>query len=149
MPKDWKEISDDELLNFNGPQTAEIARYQRIMEQKTFTALMEVRAGLFDVKRSMHVVTDKLVDRFVEFEKTQKDAAASQRVLQGVAIALTIVIALSTVVYTWITWQTVQAQREANQIQREALASKAPPVAIMPSNPTVERDAPKAARPSP
>jgi hypothetical protein len=72
MPKDWKEISDDELLNFNGPQTAEIARYQRIMEQKTFTALMDVRAGLFDVKRSMHVVTDKLVERFVEFEKTQK-----------------------------------------------------------------------------
>lgn len=127
MPKDWKEISDDELLNFDGPQTAEIARYDRIMSKKTVDALMQVWAGLFDVKKSLHTVADKLEGRLLAAEKVQKEAAESQAKLQRVAIALTVVIAISTVVYTWVTWQSVQAQREANQIQREALETQAQP----------------------
>lgn len=149
MPKDWKDISDDEVLNFDGSQTAIIARYERIMDQKTINALMEVRMGLFDVKKSMHVVTDKLEARLIEAEKIQREAATSQSKLQRVTIALTVVIALSTVVYTWITWQSVQAQREANQIQREARATETRTTVQAPSNTSVERDAPKAARPSP
>jgi predicted phosphoadenosine phosphosulfate sulfurtransferase len=117
MPKDWTDITDDEVLNFDGSLTAIIARYERIMDQKTINALMEVRMGLHDVKKSMHVVTDKLEARLIEAEKIQKEAATSQHKLQWVTIALTVVIALSTVAYTWITWQSVQAQREANQIQ--------------------------------
>lgn len=127
MPKDWKDISDDELLNFNGPQTAEIARYERIMAKKTETALMEVRAGLFDVKKAMHIVTEKLEARLLETEKIQKAAATSQTKLQWVTIVLTIVIALATLTYTWITWESVQAQREANQIQRDSRISAAQP----------------------
>ena len=147
MAKDWKEISDDELLNFDGPQTAEIARYERIMNKRIVDALMEVRMGLFDVKKSMHIVTEKLEARLLEAEKIQNAAATSQGKLQRVTIALTVVIALSTVVYTWITWQSVQAQREANQIQREVRDTQAKGG---PSNPTVERDARKSgARPSP
>ena len=89
MSKDWKDVTDDELLNFGGSQSAEvIARYQRIMDKKTIDAM--------------------------------NNAAASQRKLQWVTVALTVVIAISTVAYTCITWQSVQAQREANQIQREA-----------------------------
>ena len=149
MPKDWKEITDDEVLNFEGSQTAIIARYERIMDQKTINALMEVRMGLFDVKKSMHVVTDKLESRLIEAEKIQKEAATSQNKLQRVTIALTVVIALSTVVYTWITWQSVQAQREANQIQRNARVAEIKSTVQAPSNSAVERDAPKAARPSP
>lgn len=149
MPKDWKDITDDEVLNFDGSQTAIIARYERIMDQKTINALMEVRMGLFDVKKSMHVVTDKLEARLIEAEKIQKEAAASQNKIQRVTIALTVVIALSTVVYTWITWQSVQVQREANQIQREARAVETKATAQKPSNTAVERDAQKAARPSP
>jgi uncharacterized protein HemX len=142
MPRDWKDISDDEVLNFEGPQTAIIARYERIMDQKTINALMEVRAGLFDVKKSMHVVTDKLEKRLIEAEKIQKEAAISQNKLQRVTIALTVVIALSTVVYTWITWQSVQAQHEANQIQRETLAAEKQSSAQMPSN-TAYMDSPQ------
>lgn len=149
MPKDWKDLTDDEILNFAGSQTADIARYQRIMEKKTIDALLEVRAGLFDVKKSMHIVTEKIEARLLEFEKLQRESAASQRRLQRVTIALTVVIALSTVVYTWITWQSVQAQREANRIQREALLVKKHASVKSPSNSTVERDAPKAARLSP
>ncbi len=122
MSKSWEELTDEELLNTSGSQSAEaIARYQRIMNKKTINALMEVRMGLFDVKKSMHVVTDKLVERLLEAEKIQKEAAKSQGALQKVTIALTIVIAISTVAYTYITWQSVKAQREANAIQREVL----------------------------
>jgi len=122
VSKSWEELTDEELLNTSGSQSAEaIARYQRIMNKKTINALMEVRMGLFDVKKSMHVVTDKLVERLLEAEKIQKEAAKSQGALQKVTIALTIVIAISTVAYTYITWQSVKAQREANAIQREVL----------------------------
>ena len=119
------------------------------MDKKTIDALMEVRMGLFDVKKSMHIVTEKLEARLIEAEKIQKEAATSQHKLQRVTIALTVVIALSTVFYTWITWQSVQAQQEANQIQREARAAEAKTKVQAPSNTAVERDAPKAARPSP
>lgn len=51
MPKDWKDVSDDELLNFDGPQTGQIAQYERIMRQRTVSALGQVWAGLFDVKK--------------------------------------------------------------------------------------------------
>ena len=122
MPTDWKDLTDDELLNFDGPQTGQIAQYERIMRQRTVNALGQVWAGLFDVKRSLHIVGEKFEARMVEAEKIERKSSASQRRLQQVAIALTIVIAGSTVVYTWITWQTVEAQREANAIQREALA---------------------------
>jgi hypothetical protein len=136
VAKDWKDITDDEILNFDGPQTAEIARYDRIMRKRTVDALMQVWAGLFDVKKSLHIVSDKLEARLLEAEKIQREAAESQTKLQRVTIALTIVIAIATVVYTWITWQSVQAQREANQIQREAQAKSAPTAS--PSNPPLQ-----------
>ncbi len=124
MAKDWKELSDDEILNFDGPQTAEIARYERIMQKRNSDALMEVRAGLFDVKKAMHIVTDKIDARLASAEAAQRVAAESQTKLQRAALGLTIVIAVSTVAYTWITWQSVQAQREANQIQKSARDSE-------------------------
>jgi len=40
MPKDWKDISDDEVLNFSGPQTAETARYERIMQKRSIDAIV-------------------------------------------------------------------------------------------------------------
>lgn len=124
MAKNWTEISDDDLLNFDGPQTATIAQYERIMQKRTIDALMDVRGGLFDVKKTMHHVSDKIDARLETLEKSQRDAADSQAKLQVAALALTVVIAASTMLYTWITWQSVQAQREANQIQRDAQAKK-------------------------
>jgi uncharacterized membrane protein (DUF106 family) len=123
-----------------------MARYERIMDKKTIDALMDVRSGLFDLKRSMHVVSDKLEARMLEAEKFQKKASSTQSRMQTVTIALMVVISFATVTYTWITWQSVQAQREANAIQHKALKTK-PPVQP-PSNTAVESDAPKATRQS-
>ena len=126
MPTNWTDLTDDDLLNFNGPQTAEIARYERIMQHRTNVALEQVWAGLFDVKKSLHLVGEKFEARMLEAEEIQRASSVSQGRAQVVTIVLTIVIALSTVVYTWITWQSVATQREANAIQREALTRTAP-----------------------
>jgi preprotein translocase subunit SecG len=135
MPKDWKAITDDELLNYDGAITAEIARYDRIMTMKMHNALGDVWGGLFDLKKTLHAATEKMEARLVEADKTQQKAAASQTKLQRVTIWLTVVIAVSTVAYTWITWQSVQAQREANQIQREQRTAESTNKPIQPGAP--------------
>src|SRR5260221_14765614 len=115
MPKDWEEITDDELLNYEGAITAVIARYDRVMAMKMHNALGGVWGGLFDLKKTSHGATESIEARLAEAENTQRAAAPSQATFQGVTIWLTVVIAAATVVYTCITWQSVQAQREANQ----------------------------------
>jgi hypothetical protein len=135
MPKDWKDITDDEVLNFDGPQTAEIARYDRIMRKRTVDALIQVWAGLFDVKKTLHHVGEKFEARMLEAEKIQRAVGDSQDRQQRVTIGLTVVIAISTAALTWITWQSVEAQREANAIQRKALANAVASSAASPSSP--------------
>ena len=122
--KNWNEISDDELLNDAGAgdKFGQLMRYDRIMLNKTVVALDNLWGGLFDLKKALHAVTDKIDARLASAEQTQKEAAASANKLQGIVVALTIVIAVCTIAYTWITWESVQAQREANQIQRESMA---------------------------
>ena len=38
MFKNWREISDDEMLNFDGTQPGELARYERIMQKRATDA---------------------------------------------------------------------------------------------------------------
>jgi hypothetical protein len=40
MPRHWRDFTDDELLNFDGPQTAEIARYDRILQKHATEACL-------------------------------------------------------------------------------------------------------------
>jgi len=35
MSRDWRNVSTDEILNFVGSQTNTIARYERIMQQRS------------------------------------------------------------------------------------------------------------------
>lgn len=127
MPsKDWTEVSDDEILNSDNTQPFLIERYNRILQQRTIIALMNVRGGLDDVKKATHILAGKLDDRLAEVDKNLKATATSQSRLQGATLFLTLVIAAATITYTWITWESVQAQREANQIQREMQANKKP-----------------------
>lgn len=151
MPKDWKDISDDEILNFAGPQTAEIARYERIMQKRSIDAVVGLRdkvTGLMETvyraSQGFQEKSDKLLDLYERISKAQGRQ-------QLVLVILTVVVAASTVAYTWITWQSVAAMREANEIQRQLLELQKPSAAkqIAP-NTTVEGDARKSgARPSP
>jgi len=121
MPRDWKEISDDEILNYQDATTGVVNRYQRIMEMKTIEALggvkdklMGVMETVYRASQSLAGQTDKLIDRYDKISKAQ----GRQQVL---LILLSAVIAGSTVAYTWITWQSVTAIREANQVQKQLL----------------------------
>jgi hypothetical protein len=121
MPKDWKEISTEEILNFDGSQTAIMARYERIMQQRSIDAVISLRdkvTGLMETiyraSQGIQEKTDKLLelyDRISRFQGRQ----------QVVLIALSVVVALSTATYTWITWESVAAMREGNEIQRQLL----------------------------
>jgi len=151
MPKDWKEISNDEILNFDGSQTAIMARYERIMQQRSTDAVIGLRdriTGLMETiyraSQGIQEKTDKLLELYNRISRSQ----ARQQV---VIIVLSVVVAFSTAAYTWITWQSVAAMREANEIQRQLLQLQTRSTAVQTApNPTVERDARKSgARPSP
>jgi hypothetical protein len=127
-----KEIDTDEILNFEGPQTNIIARYERIMRHREIEVMGDVSAKLFDLKRTIHQSSENLNDKITEFNETIQHASEnlndkitefdkSQGKLQWITIALTVAIALSAIFYTCITWQSVEAQREANVIQRSIL----------------------------
>ena len=57
-------------------------------------------------------------------------AVAQSRTSQVWLTVLTFVIAVATVTYTWVTWESVQAQREANTIQEQLINQ--PPKANLP-----------------
>lgn len=71
--------------------------------------------------------TDELFSFYKQF-------AQSQHRQQVVVVILSAVIAVATALYTWITWESVVANREANELQRQLLelqkASPASKVAL-------------------
>lgn len=75
------------------------------------TGLMET---IYRASQGIKEKTDKLLDLYDSMSQSQ----ARQ---QKVVIALTIVLAVSTIIYTGITWLSVSAMREANDIQRQLL----------------------------
>ena len=113
MP-DWTEISEDDLLNYGEAHTGQMARYDRIMRRNTNIELRNVHAGLHDVK----VATMKSAEKI---EAALKDAEKSSNKFQKATIALTLVIAIATAIYTWVTWISVQINRDANQLQKELI----------------------------
>jgi hypothetical protein len=72
--------------------------------------------------------TDELFSLYKQFAESQH----RQQVM--VAVVLSAVITVATVLYTWITWESVVAKREANELQRQVLelqkASPASKVAL-------------------
>ncbi len=114
MKTHWEEIKTDEMLNYEGGQTHEIARYDRIMRHREIVELINVSNALFDLKGAVHKSTKQL-------ETSINEAAKKQERAQKVGIALTVVIAIATVAYAGTTLWSVQTQREANEIQRELL----------------------------
>ncbi len=117
MKTDWTKIKTDDLLNWDGAQTDQIARYDRIMRHRETVELENVRNALINLEGAVHKSTKQL-------ETSINEAAKKQERAQKVGIALTVVIAIATVAYAGTTWLSVQTQREANEIQRELLESQ-------------------------
>jgi hypothetical protein len=146
MPKDWKDYTDDELLNFDDPQTAEIARYDRIMQKHANDAMLGLKGSLAglsetmdkqadavispirDLKGSLETLgdcmslmheglTDKADEAFKRYEREARARAQQQKAVRW----LTYVIAASTVAYTLITGASVWATFQSNHIRKEML----------------------------
>ena len=121
MAKDWKEMSDDEILNFEEAHTAKMARYHRIMEMKSIGALDGVKDKLTGLMETIYRASQGLKDKTDELIGLYDKISQSQSRQQILLILLSVVIAGSTIVYTVITWQSVSAMREGNRIQQEFL----------------------------
>ncbi len=124
MPKDWRDIADDEILNFEGTQTAIIARFERIMQKKSIDSLQGLRDNLTGLMEAIHRASQGLQAKTDELINLYGNISKAQGRQQSVLIALTVVLAISTALYTWTTWESVSAMREANEIQRQLLEPK-------------------------
>ena len=118
MPKDWKDISDDEILNYNEAHTGQMARYGRISEKRTQNALGKVEQELSTLTKASQTSTDRLVDVGNRLITSIEADSKAQAKYQKAIVALTVVIAIATVAYTVITWQSVGVMRDANELQR-------------------------------
>lgn len=121
MPKDWKDLTDDEILNFDGAHTAKMSQYDRIMRQKNIMALNSLRdkvAGLIETIYRASQGTQKKAENLISlFEKSAKSQSRQQIMI----IFLTVVIVVCTISYTLITYQSVSAMRDSNRIQIQML----------------------------
>jgi hypothetical protein len=147
MPKDWQEVSDEEILNFSDAQTGVIARYERIMQKRSIDAVTSLRdklTGLMEtIYRASQGLQEKADEKIRELSAIYERTSKSQSRQQVVLIALSIVVAASTAAYTWITWESVAAMRESNDIQRQLLElQKTHPVSQTAPN-SIEKDAHK------
>jgi hypothetical protein len=133
MSKDWKDISDDEILNFDGSQTNMMARYERIMQKRSADALLGLRDKLTGLMETIYRASQGMKDKADEVIAQYNKATESQQQQQRALLILSAVVAVSTVAYTLITWQSVKAMREANDIQRELLLQKSPSANVVPN----------------
>ena len=86
------------------------------MRHKEIVALDLVTHSLYEMITEVQRSSARLSDNI-------NKAAEKQGRAQKMGIVLTVVIAIATIAYTGTTWLSVQAQREANAIQRELLSS--------------------------
>jgi len=92
--------------------------------------------GLQGETRKLTSTMETLGTKYDQVSASQTEIARSQSRLQITAIWLTGALVAATVAYVWITWQSVQAMRDANDIQRQLLnAQKIVRPASLPDSP--------------
>lgn len=133
---------DDQHLQKAVPRS-EYAKveWERRLAQRTTDAVNHLGDKVIGLMETIHRASQGIQEKTDRLLDLYNSISRSQGRQQKVVIALTIVLAASTIAYTWITWQSVSAMREANEIQRQLLRpqeiSRATPT---PPNPTAETD---------
>jgi hypothetical protein len=122
MNSDWQKVTDDEILNHTGVRdSSTTARYERILQKRTIDATGELKDKLVGLIETIYRASQGIQEKAEKLFSLQDRISRSQTRQQNVLIGLSVVVAISTAVYTWITWQSVEAMREANEIQRQLL----------------------------
>jgi uncharacterized phage infection (PIP) family protein YhgE len=136
----WEQISDSEILNFTGTRdNPTTAQYERILQKRQTAALIEVKDQLNGLMETVDTASqglqskaDKLSDAIslaseAVQQKSDQLSAQYQRISdsqsrhQRAILWLTAVVGAATIAYTVITWESVKAMREANEIQEHLI----------------------------
>lgn len=122
MAKSHQEITDDEMLGEYTPDMGSASkRFDRILWYRLRMKVLALSENVYNVGQLMQVKFDDLIASYEKVSASQDEVAQSHRTLQRATVGLTIIIALATVAYVRITWLSVKAQNEANDIQRQQL----------------------------
>ena len=84
MPN-WEEIPEDEILNYEGPNTSLIARYERIMNRN-------LRDSISTLTETFHDQTTTLNASISDFNKTNAKLSYRLLWLNIVLVVLTIIL---------------------------------------------------------
>jgi hypothetical protein len=138
MSKDYKAISEEEMLNFEDANTAQIARYARIMQHRSSEATVQLAKQMQSVAKRIYTASQAAQENAREFANKVDEAIAKadeaiasanaaaleQRRQQRSMKALTAALLVATVAYTIINAVSVLQAYRGNQIQA-AIASAA------------------------
>ncbi len=143
MTRDYKSLSDDDLLNYDDPTTGTMDRYRRIMQHRNNEALLQVAKQLQGVTETIYRASqgaqekadqvivkadtfigklDEVISRADQALVRADAAAAEQKTQQRAMKSLTLVLAISTVLYTLINAVAAYEAYLANQIQSRVAA---------------------------
>ena len=122
MTKSHQEITDDEMLGEYAPDMGAMSkRYDRILWYRLRIKVLALAENVYNVGQLMQGKFDDLIASYEKVSASQDKVAQSQRRLQRATVGLTVIIVLATLAYVCITWFSVKAQNEANDIQRQQL----------------------------
>ena len=115
-------ISDKELVDYAGnPNTVPTAQLERLIQIRSKNALIDLGEQVKGLTETMYRASQGVQDKADSLIQLYNNISRAQTRQQAVVIVLTVVIAISSALYTWITYKSVQAMREANEIQHELL----------------------------
>lgn len=145
------ELDDDHLriaATHSKYAKEELENRRAVRSTEAMIRLGDKVTGLMEtIYRASQGIQEKAETLFSLYDRISRSQTRQHRIVIG----LTVVLALSTIAYTVITWLSVSAMREANEIQRQVLKLQQQNTAAQPApNRTVETDARKSgARGSP
>jgi hypothetical protein len=134
MPQDWREVQIDTVLNNETANTAEIARYNRILQHRNSEATTQLAKQMHSVAETIYRASQLAEDRAakvipkidVAISKADEaigkaaEAASAQRRQQAAMKTLTFALVACTVAYTLINGLVAYEMRQGNAIQAQA-----------------------------
>ena len=121
MTDKWQDISTDDILNYLGGGTGVSSRYERILRHKSIESTDELAQQVNGLTVTAYRASQGMKEKVDMLLDQNEQTATAQKRQSWVTLALTIVIAVSTVIYTIITWQSVSEMRKANRIQEQLI----------------------------
>jgi hypothetical protein len=135
VPKSWKQITDDEILDYDDAHTGQVARYERIMQHRSNVEMHNLSRMLQGVMETIHTTAQLVSDKADVAMQKYDEAAREQKKQQTAMKWLTTVLAVATVCYTAINGVAVYQSWRANELQAQAADARSTRAGIRPTDP--------------